>query len=580
MGERGRLLMKDKKHFQRLFVVLTIIIGINVWIGTSGETEVKAANITQPTPINQVFPDANLAEVMRGTLQKPNVSSPVTQDELNVVGGIEVFDDLSIASIEGVQYLNNLGYLYMDNNQVSDLTPLSGLTKLETLQLNNNQISNLGSLSGLTNLKYLVMDNNQVSDLTPLSDLTNLEMLQLNNNQISDFSPLSNATNLWALVINNNQISDLTPMEGLNNLVVLHLSNNQVSDLTSISGLTNLAILNLDNNQVRDLTPISGLTNLSVLRLNNNQISNISVLSDFTMLSEILLDNNQISDLSALKDISMPMMDVSMKNQQVNNKPVNYQTNLLLPITVKDNTNTLVTPETISDNGSYSSPDITWILPEYKTQVSYTFNQQVNIGYRMATFSGTVNQPLTKAPLDYEMIFDIDGTKTSEKVEQDSFITAPPSPTKEGYTFTGWYDAPTGGTEWDFATDKMPAKDITLYAQFSKNSSDEGTPGEKGQDEGAGGKDGTTDKPTESDLQPVDKPTNISPQLKDTQSTLSVKAKHVSGSKEQGAKEKSSLPATGDDSSFTLYLQAIGILFLVAFFWISIKRKKKVNNEK
>lgn len=580
MGERGRLLMKDKKHFQRLFVVLTIIIGINVWIGTSGETEVKAANIMQPTPINQVFPDANLAGVMRGTLQKPNVSSPVTQDELNVVGGIEVFDDLSIASIEGVQYLNNLGYLYMDNNQVSDLTPLSGLTKLETLQLNNNQISNLGSLSGLTNLKYLVMDNNQVSDLTPLSDLTNLEMLQLNNNQISDFSPLSNATNLWALVINNNQISDLTPMEGLNNLVVLHLSNNQVSDLTSISGLTNLAILNLDNNQVRDLTPISGLTNLSVLRLNNNQISNISVLSDFTMLSEILLDNNQISDLSALKDISMPMMDVSMKNQQVNNKPVNYQTNLLLPITVKDNTNTLVTPETISDNGSYSSPDITWILPEYKTQVRYTFNQQVNIGYRMATFSGTVNQPLTKAPLDYEMIFDIDGTKTSEKVEQDSFITAPPSPTKEGYTFTGWYDAPTGGTEWDFATDKMPAKDITLYAQFSKNSSDEGTPGDKGQDGETGGKDGTTDKPTESDLQPVDKPTNNSPQLKDTQSTLSVKAKHVSGSKEQGSKEKSSLPATGDDSIFTLYLQASGILFLVAFFWISIKRKKKLNNEK
>ncbi|EMZ8519192.1 LPXTG cell wall anchor domain-containing protein, partial [Listeria monocytogenes] len=50
-------------------------------------------------------------------------------------------------------------------------------------------------------------------------------------------------------------------------------------------------------------------------------------------------------------------------------------------------------------------------------------------------------------------------------------------------------------------------------------------------------------------------------------------------SKEQGAKEKSSLPATGDDSGFTLYLQAIGVLFLVAFFWISHKRKK-VRNEK
>ncbi|EGB9983330.1 internalin N-terminal domain-containing protein [Listeria monocytogenes] len=31
---------------------ITIIIGINVWIGTSGETEGKAADITQPTSIN------------------------------------------------------------------------------------------------------------------------------------------------------------------------------------------------------------------------------------------------------------------------------------------------------------------------------------------------------------------------------------------------------------------------------------------------------------------------------------------------------------------------------------------------
>ncbi|WP_270997462.1 InlB B-repeat-containing protein, partial [Listeria seeligeri] len=42
-------------------------------------------------------------------------------------------------------------------------------------------------------------------------------------------------------------------------------------------------------------------------------------------------------------------------------------------------------------------------------------------------------------------------------------------PTKEGYTFTGWYDAPTGGNPWDFTTGKMPANDLTLYAQFTKN---------------------------------------------------------------------------------------------------------------
>ncbi|EAC5127030.1 LPXTG cell wall anchor domain-containing protein [Listeria monocytogenes] len=528
--------MKDKKYLQRLFVALTIIIGINVWIGTSGETEVKAANITQPTPINQVFPDANLAEVMRGILQKPNVSTPVTQDELNAVDGIEVFDELSIASIEGVQYLTNLRNLYMDNNQISNLTPISGLT--------------------------------------------NLEMLQLNNNQISDLSSLSNSTNLWALVINNNQISDLTPISGLTNLEVLQLNNNQVSNLTPISGFTNLGILYLDNNQVSDLTPISSFTNLSILHLNNNQISNISVLSDFTSLSEILLDNNQISDLSALKDFFMPMMGVSMKNQQVNNKPVDYQTNMLLPNTVRDNANTLITPETISDNGSYSSSNITWNLPEYKNQVSYTFNQQVNIGYRVATFSGTVNQPLTKVLLDYEMIFDVDGTKTSEKVAQGSSIIPPSSPTKEDYTFTGWYDAPTGGNEWDFATNKMPAKDTTLFAQFSKNSSDEGTPEDKGRDEGDGGKCGTADKSTESDSQPIDNNKKSSRLLNSKYNTLAARGTHLIGSEAKTDSHSTSLPSTGDETSVNIFLQSIGILFLLAFFWIGLSKKKKASHKR
>ncbi|MBA5844449.1 InlB B-repeat-containing protein, partial [Escherichia coli] len=55
-------------------------------------------------------------------------------------------------------------------------------------------------------------------------------------------------------------------------------------------------------------------------------------------------------------------------------------------------------------------------------------------------------------------------------VEETKLLQEPIAPTKEGYTFTGWYDAKTGGTKWDFATDKMPAEDITLYAQFTINS--------------------------------------------------------------------------------------------------------------
>lgn len=69
----------------------------------------------------------------------------------------------------------------------------------------------------------------------------------------------------------------------------------------------------------------------------------------------------------------------------------------------------------------------------------------------------------------YTANFDIDGKTTSQTVSYQALLQEPTTPTKEGYTFTGWYDAKTGGNKWDFATGKMPAENIILYAQFTKN---------------------------------------------------------------------------------------------------------------
>nr|WP_312025058.1 InlB B-repeat-containing protein [Listeria marthii] len=69
----------------------------------------------------------------------------------------------------------------------------------------------------------------------------------------------------------------------------------------------------------------------------------------------------------------------------------------------------------------------------------------------------------------YTATLNADGTTTTQTTDYEGLLEEPAAPTKDGYTFTGWYDAKTGGNKWDFQTNKMPAKDVTLYAQFSKN---------------------------------------------------------------------------------------------------------------
>ncbi|EKZ4847840.1 BspA family leucine-rich repeat surface protein [Listeria monocytogenes] len=69
---------------------------------------------------------------------------------------------------------------------------------------------------------------------------------------------------------------------------------------------------------------------------------------------------------------------------------------------------------------------------------------------------------------EYTVTFDVEGKQEQQAVLFEELITEPTVPNKAGYAFTGWYDAKTGGTKWDFSTDKMPSRNMTFYARFNK----------------------------------------------------------------------------------------------------------------
>ena len=88
------------------------------------------------------------------------------------------------------------------------------------------------------------------------------------------------------------------------------------------------------------------------------------------------------------------------------------------------------------------------------------------------TFSGWSNIPSTMPANDveiigtfsinsYQLIYKVDGKEYKSSTVKYGFpITAEPSPTKEGYTFSGWSDIPSS----------MPANDVEITGTFSINS--------------------------------------------------------------------------------------------------------------
>ncbi|EAD5369965.1 LPXTG cell wall anchor domain-containing protein, partial [Listeria monocytogenes] len=284
-------------------------------------------------------------------------------------------------------------------------------------------------------------------------------------------TPVANMTRLNSLKIGNNKITDLSPLANLSQLTWLEIGTNQISDINAVKDLTKLKMLNVGSNQISDISVLNNLSQLNSLFLNNNQLGNedMEVIGGLTNLTTLFLSQNHITDIRPLASLSK-MDSADFANQVIKKPARNFSKTLSVPNNITSIDGTLVTPKTISNNGTYDAPNVNWSSPSYLPEVRYTFKQDVAVGSTTSSYTGIIIQPLNE-PVDYNVTFNIDGNTSEVKtVTEEDLIPEPTNPTKQGYTFDGWYDAETGGTKWDFTTGQMPANDLMLYAHFSVNS--------------------------------------------------------------------------------------------------------------
>ena len=160
-----------------------------------------------PTVIT--FSDSKFEEVIREILNKP--TGDITKEDMLSIyelSGIE----REIVNIDGIEYCENLTYLRIRNNRISDISPIANFKNLDYLNIRNNQITKLDALENLTSLTFLNFDSNQITDISVLSNLTNLRTLWGGYNQYSDINSLKNLINLYKIGIDDNQISDILPL--------------------------------------------------------------------------------------------------------------------------------------------------------------------------------------------------------------------------------------------------------------------------------------------------------------------------------------------------------------------------------
>ena len=153
------------------------------------------------------IPDPNLRAAVKEALNIPTGAQIAEAVMLKLVD-LNARNWRGIENLSGLEYATNLRFLRVEGGNITDINPLTDL-RLEELWLSSNQVTDLSPISGMTSLTQLGLRSNRISDISVLANLTNLVWLELHKNSIVDHSPLDGLS-LEHLTFD--QICDMPPL--------------------------------------------------------------------------------------------------------------------------------------------------------------------------------------------------------------------------------------------------------------------------------------------------------------------------------------------------------------------------------
>ena len=219
--------------------------------------------------------------------------------------------NLNIKDMEEIGELSDkLNYLDLYYNKIDKLKGLEDKISLTSLNLGYNNLKDLEGLENLKNLKNLILNNNQITNITPLSANISLTTLDLKGNTGIDGNRLNyRGENLKAL----DKIGEILDRGGSINL-----------DIDKLGLFTNYKILDLSNQNLETLEGLEGLTELKHLNLTSNKLTledekSQEILKSMTYLENLYLVNNNITNIEAINNLK------NLKNLYIAGNNINLQ---------------------------------------------------------------------------------------------------------------------------------------------------------------------------------------------------------------------------------------------------------------
>lgn len=217
-------------------------------------------------------------------------------------------------SMAGINAFTNLEYFETDYYDANDIRALGSLKNLRTLIIRGgDEITDFGALQALTKLEVLYLESNQIKNISFVSRMDQLREFTLRDSIAIDLTPLSNKTTLTYLELEDNyEVKDYSVLSTLTSLETLHLdlcSHGEMPDVSGWKSLTQLSVSGADS-----LRFLSQLPTLEKLYLSGGDSADFDVFASLTQLSELKIGRiyGDLSRLDALTSLSnLKTLDIS-----------------------------------------------------------------------------------------------------------------------------------------------------------------------------------------------------------------------------------------------------------------------------
>ena len=247
-------------------------------IGTATNLEVNPK-----TPLAKANQDPEMKELL--------------SDKLSEMGFNIGDNDITIENVIGLKEIEIDGSKY----EISSISALAEIPNLRKITLKNLSIKSLDGIESLIKLNYLYLKNCQIEDYSKLSFASELQTLYIHlPKTMSEDIANSQITNLGKGLSNANSLNKLTTL-GISGVAdYFENSSLDIPAFTNMNGISNLS-------DVSGLQDISTTIKNSVTRLylTHTSISNIKSLSDYMKINRLDIEANvNLKNLEGLENHS------------------------------------------------------------------------------------------------------------------------------------------------------------------------------------------------------------------------------------------------------------------------------------